>query len=272
MNNQANIRITKNNLTWVPEFLAITEPRRATINLPPGNVGIGNSEIHPKNVRTEPAFANGCAQASLMWISSKNASATNSTISGGSIERGAETNSTNSGVRNNPMAHKTKPLQIIIDGAISDIVPNCFRLSHGRELIRGNVEISNRPKGHINDDGEINIAIEMISAPIITEKEVILQEIYFAFDKSDVTEQGKVELDKLVKVMNENSKMVIAVNSHTDNQGSEQYNLNLSQRRANATVQYIISKGIAKERVSGKGYGESQLKVDCLNNGRIFFH
>ena len=54
------------------------------------------------------------------------------------------------------MAHKTKPLQIIIDGAISDIVPNCFLLSHGRELIRGNVEISNRPKGHINDDGENN--------------------------------------------------------------------------------------------------------------------
>jgi outer membrane protein OmpA-like peptidoglycan-associated protein len=115
------------------------------------------------------------------------------------------------------------------------------------------------------DGGEINIAIEMISAPIITEKEVILQEIYFAFDKSDVTEQGKVELDKLVKVMNENPKMVIAVNSHTDNQGSEQYNLNLSQRRANATVQYLISKGITKERVSGKGYGESQLKVNCQN-------
>ncbi|MGQ3234732.1 MAG: OmpA family protein, partial [Flavobacterium sp.] len=57
--------------------------------------------------------------------------------------------------------------------------------------------------------------------------------------------------------------MVIMVKSHTDNRGSDKYNMALSNRRAKSTVQYVISKGIAKARVSGEGFGESQPKVDC---------
>ncbi|KGO95973.1 OmpA family protein, partial [Flavobacterium enshiense] len=49
----------------------------------------------------------------------------------------------------------------------------------------------------------------------------------------------------------------------TDNRGTDQFNMNLSDRRAKATVQYVISKGIAKDRISGKGYGESEPKVQC---------
>jgi len=57
--------------------------------------------------------------------------------------------------------------------------------------------------------------------------------------------------------------MVIFAKSHTDNRGSDKYNLNLSDRRAKATVQYLISKGIAKDRISGQGFGESEPKVVC---------
>lgn len=99
--------------------------------------------------------------------------------------------------------------------------------------------------------------------PIITEKEVILDPIYFEFDKSAVTESGAVELDKLVKVMNEMPEMVIFVKSHTDNKGSDVYNKQLSARRAKATVAYVVSKGIAKERITGEGFGESELKEVC---------
>jgi outer membrane protein OmpA-like peptidoglycan-associated protein len=63
--------------------------------------------------------------------------------------------------------------------------------------------------------------------------------------------------------MKSNSNMVIMVKAHTDNRGSDQYNLNLSDRRAKSSVQYIISKGIDKSRITGKGYGESEPKVDC---------
>jgi outer membrane protein OmpA-like peptidoglycan-associated protein/tetratricopeptide (TPR) repeat protein len=99
--------------------------------------------------------------------------------------------------------------------------------------------------------------------PIITEKEVILQPIYFEFNKSNITAQGAEELDKLVAVMNEYPEMVIFAKSHTDSQGKDKYNLDLSERRAQSTVQYIISKGIDKARISGQGFGESELKIQC---------
>lgn len=115
-----------------------------------------------------------------------------------------------------------------------------------------------------SEGGEVTIEVLMNPiAPIITETEVILNPIYFEFNKSNITKQGAEELDKLVEVMNEHPNMVIFAKSHTDSRGSDKYNLNLSDRRAKATVQYIISKGIAPERISGQGFGESQPKIEC---------
>ena len=59
--------------------------------------------------------------------------------------------------------------------------------------------------------------------------------------------------------------MVIFVKSHTDSKGKPSYNLNLSEQRAQSTVQYIISKGISKERISGKGFGSTEPKINCTN-------
>jgi outer membrane protein OmpA-like peptidoglycan-associated protein len=98
---------------------------------------------------------------------------------------------------------------------------------------------------------------------VITDKEVLLNSVYFEFNKSNITAQGSIELDKLVKVMNENPSFVIYIKSHTDSKGKADYNLKLSEQRAQATVQYIISKGISSDRISGKGFGASELKVAC---------
>jgi outer membrane protein OmpA-like peptidoglycan-associated protein len=99
--------------------------------------------------------------------------------------------------------------------------------------------------------------------PVITETEVLLAPIYFEFDKSNMTAQGAAELDKLITVLNVYPDMVIFTKSHTDSKGNKAYNSNLSDRRAKSTVQYVISKGISKDRISGQGYGESQPKVVC---------
>lgn len=101
---------------------------------------------------------------------------------------------------------------------------------------------------------------------IITEKEVVLNNIYFEFNKSNVTKEAALELDKAVEAMKANPTMVIMVKAHTDNRGSDKYNMTLSNARAKSTVQYIISRGIDKSRISGEGYGESQPKVDCKEN------
>jgi outer membrane protein OmpA-like peptidoglycan-associated protein/tetratricopeptide (TPR) repeat protein len=112
--------------------------------------------------------------------------------------------------------------------------------------------------------GTVNIAADLQPIQtIVTPDAVTLQSIYFEFDKSNITREGAFELDKLVQVMKQNTAMVIMVKGHTDNRGSDQYNMNLSDRRARSAVQYVISKGIEKSRISGKGYGESELKVAC---------
>ena len=111
----------------------------------------------------------------------------------------------------------------------------------------------------------INAALQPIEA-IITENEVVLQPIYFDFDKANITETAATELDKLVQVMNSNDKLIILAKSHTDYRGSDAYNLSLSDKRAKATVQYVISKGISAKRITGKGYGRTEPKVDCKEN------
>lgn len=111
----------------------------------------------------------------------------------------------------------------------------------------------------------IDAAINPIEV-IVTETEIILNPIYFEFNKSNITKQGATELDKLVYVMSQNDKLIIYAKSHTDSRGSDAYNLDLSDKRAKSTIQYIISKGISSDKISGKGYGESEPKVNCLES------
>jgi outer membrane protein OmpA-like peptidoglycan-associated protein len=118
--------------------------------------------------------------------------------------------------------------------------------------------ISKIEKGAVS----IPVSLEPLEV-IITDTEVILKNVYFDFNKSNITSQGASELDKLVKVMKDNPKMFIFVKSHTDSKGSAAYNLKLSEQRAQSTVQYIISKGIESERISGKGFGNTEPKIAC---------
>lgn len=90
---------------------------------------------------------------------------------------------------------------------------------------------------------------------------VDINPIYFDFDKWDIREDAAIELNKIVEIMNENPGMVIELGSHTDSRGSAAYNLRLSDRRAKSSAAYIVSKGIDKSRITGKGYGMSKLKL-----------
>ncbi|TCD12077.1 flagellar motor protein MotB [Pedobacter frigidisoli] len=100
---------------------------------------------------------------------------------------------------------------------------------------------------------------------IVLNKAIKLENIYYDFDKSNIRPDAAVELDKLVKIMKDNPTIWIELGSHTDSRGNDQYNQWLSQSRANSAVQYIIDRGIEKNRISAKGYGESQLLNKCTN-------
>lgn len=114
-----------------------------------------------------------------------------------------------------------------------------------------------------------DIELEVTLNPInnmITENEVKLKNIFFEFNKSNITKQGAFELDKLVEIMSDFPEMKILVKSHSDTKGLPEYNLKLSEQRAQATVQYLISKGIHKARLSAKGIGSNEPKIDCKSN------
>ncbi len=94
-------------------------------------------------------------------------------------------------------------------------------------------------------------------------EELGIEQIYFDTGRDEIRPDAAVELDKLVSYLLEYPSVKIDVRSHTDSRGGTKSNKRLSDRRANSTVAYIISRGVAPERVSGSGYGESQLINDC---------
>ncbi|MCM5663862.1 OmpA family protein [Galbibacter mesophilus] len=93
-----------------------------------------------------------------------------------------------------------------------------------------------------------------------------IETIYFDFDESKIRPDAEVELQKIVTVLNKYPRLTIDVRSHTDSRGNDGYNKELSNRRAEATKKYIIEKGISANRVSGRGYGETELLNNCGNN------
>jgi outer membrane protein OmpA-like peptidoglycan-associated protein len=100
---------------------------------------------------------------------------------------------------------------------------------------------------------------------VVVGQKFTLENIYYDFNKWDILPESEIELDKLVKVMNDNSSWKVELGSHTDSRGSDKYNLRLSQKRSDSAVDYIISKGIDKNRITAKGYGETQLVNKCKN-------
>lgn len=85
----------------------------------------------------------------------------------------------------------------------------------------------------------------------------ILENVYFEYDKADLKASSFVELDKLIAILKKEIAYKIVISGHTDNIGNKSYNLDLSSRRANSVGNYLISKGIAKERISTEGFGST---------------
>jgi len=93
-----------------------------------------------------------------------------------------------------------------------------------------------------------------------------VKNIYFDLNSSYLMRESTLELNKIVQIMLKYPKLIVEYGSHTDSRASNKYNLWLSKRRAKRTVDYIISKGISPKRISGKGFGETQLINKCVEN------
>ncbi|GAO44843.1 OmpA family protein [Flavihumibacter petaseus NBRC 106054] len=95
--------------------------------------------------------------------------------------------------------------------------------------------------------------VERVEEGIVVE---FNSEILFGFDKSDLSDASKTELKKLTTILNKYPDTDLEIAGHTDSQGAADYNQKLSERRATAVADYIVSAGVAKSRVKTKGYGE----------------
>ena len=117
------------------------------------------------------------------------------------------------------------------------------------------------------NDKVITITNEADRAVKISELETFkLPTIYFELDEAYLTDESKDRLSGFLKLVKKNPSVNIEITGHTDSRGDEDYNLNLSQKRVDAVLNFLVSSGVDAKRISGKGYGESKLINDCDDN------
>lgn len=92
-------------------------------------------------------------------------------------------------------------------------------------------------------------------------KPVVIDNIFYDFDKATLRSESKEALDEMARILRDNPNVTIEMASHTDRKGSEEYNIDLSSRRARSVIDYLISVGIAPERLQSQGYGKSRPKT-----------
>ncbi len=114
-----------------------------------------------------------------------------------------------------------------------------------------------------NTMGSLLSNIELERAKL--DKRIQVQNIYYDFDKWDIRPDAAERLDHVVTLMNDNPGLSVELGSHTDSRGDDDYNMELSDKRARSAVAYIVSEGIDSTRITAKGYGESQLVNRCRN-------
>lgn len=120
---------------------------------------------------------------------------------------------------------------------------------------------------HLNiaPDAEIHtINTELILSSFEKGVEIVLENVYYDFDKWDIREDAKPALIRLASILLDNPNLSIELSAHTDCRGDDDYNLKLSEKRAESAVQFLMSLGIDQSRLTAKGYGESRPVNSCL--------
>ncbi len=139
----------------------------------------------------------------------------------------------------------------------TNIESNTIFCAYGIDMVKGN-------QASIYSNRQIFGLIKM--EKIKVNKTFVLKNIYYDLDKYYIRKDAARELDKLVIIALDNPSLTFELSSHCDSRGSDEYNMTLSQNRAESAVAYLVSKGVSSSRLQAKGYGESQLINQCYNN------
>jgi len=112
----------------------------------------------------------------------------------------------------------------------------------------------NLPEGADYQEFTKDVALKKIEVGSV----IVLKNIFFDFDKATIRPESANELERLIKLLNDNPSIKIELGSHTDSKGSDEYNMKLSDNRSKSVVEYLIAKGISATRLVAKGYGETK--------------
>ncbi|MFD2098732.1 OmpA family protein [Flagellimonas iocasae] len=151
-------------------------------------------------------------------------------------------------------------------------ITDCFKRYGIRgELSDHNYEPTETSILIAGDDPEMKVDLKLTPpdcAPNDLGCKLNLEPIYFDYGKYSIRSDAEVELAKILQAMKEYPELHIHIESHTDSRSSSSFNLRLSERRAQATLEWLVNNGISRNRLSAKGYGESQLLNHCTNGIR----
>lgn len=167
------------------------------------------------------------------------------------------TNETHSSVRQASTAAANGAFRFQLEGG-SD-----FKVSGKKNSYLSNIE-QITTKG-LNRSQVLYVQLELGMEHAATGKKITLRNIYYDLNKADIRDDASSDLRKLLLFLYDNPDLKVELASHTDARGSDAYNLQLSQKRAQAVVDYLVENGIARNRMIAKGYGETQLVNHCAN-------
>ncbi|MFZ9970243.1 MAG: OmpA family protein, partial [Bacteroidia bacterium] len=100
--------------------------------------------------------------------------------------------------------------------------------------------------------------VDLYLDPIVANQRLVLENIFFDTDKSNLKSESEAELQRVFDWLEQNPKLRIEISGHTDSEGSDAYNLDLSKRRAGTVARYLVEKGLNAQRIQFEGYGETQ--------------
>lgn len=153
------------------------------------------------------------------------------------------------GLNEKAIAKKDGSYRIELERDISYVM-----MASARGYLNQNFELRTSP-----DEKSETYIVDFYLSPI--HRPVVIENIFYAFDKATLRPESKEALDEMIKMLNDNPNVTIELGAHTDRKGTDEYNERLAQRRAQSVVDYLIAGGISEDRLEAKGYGESMPKV-----------
>lgn len=162
---------------------------------------------------------------------------------------------------------KTKQVTVGEDGLFTlelDEETDYDFLAKQEDYLNNKAKFSTKGVGKDPENPELRFEIEIVLDRIFLDKEIRLENIYYDFDRWEIRDDAKPTLNALTETLKLNPNLNIQLSSHTDCRGGTRYNEELSQKRAQSAVDYLISNGIGAERLVPKGYGEDVPDLECI--------